>query len=143
MVWNLWLCAVIVFFQSPGSIPVHKIGFTLADACILRFGVLQGSVLGPLFFSIYTTPLSNAIGKHKGIRFHVYKASNINLTDKNATSVMDRLNSCLHDVKNWMNSNKHKLNADKTEFIVFGSKRQRDLAVIFPCGYSSQPPSPS
>ena len=34
----------------------------------------------------------------------------------------DRLKSCLEDVKKWLSANKLKLNPDKTEFIVFGSK---------------------
>ena len=36
------------------------------------------------------------------------------------------MNRCLNDVKEWISTSKLKLNPDKTEFIIFGSKRQRD-----------------
>ena len=46
----------------------------------------------------------------------------------------------IDDAKEWMSASKLKLNPDKTEFIVLGSKRQRDkLKVYFPttilCGF--------
>ena len=43
----------------------------LSDMHSLDFGVPQGSVLGPLGFILYTSPVSNIIRKH-GLSFHVY-----------------------------------------------------------------------
>ena len=46
----------------------------------------------------------------------------VHLTHKNVSHAFDRLERCLEDVKKWLSANKLKLNPDKTEFIVFGSK---------------------
>ena len=54
-----------------------------------------------------------------------------------------QLNRCLNDVKERMSTNKLKLNPDKTEFIIFGSKRQRDkLKACFPIDILGSPLTP-
>ena len=66
-----------------------KIGSTLSDVCKLLFGIPQGSVLGPLLFSLYTNPLSLIISKHKGIKFHFYADDSqvyIYLSQRNASA---------------------------------------------------------
>ena len=45
---------------------------------------------------------------------------------KKASAAFEQLNRCLDDVKEWMSTSKLKLNPDKTEFVIFGSKRQSD-----------------
>ena len=89
-----------------------------------------------MFTGLYTTPLSLIIRKHKGIKFHFYANDSqvyVHLSKKNTSAVFEKLNRCLDDVKEWMSSSKLKLNPDKTEFIIFGSKRQRDkLKACFP-----------
>ena len=76
------------------------------------------------------TPLSLVIGKRKGIKFHFYADDNqvyVHLSQKNASAAFEQLNRCLYDVEEWMSTSKLKLNPDKTEFIILGSKRQRDM----------------
>ena len=82
----------------------------------------QGSVLGPILFSLYTTPLRKVIRNHPGIGFQFYddKQLYVHLTHKNVAHAFDRLKSCLDDVKKWLSVYKLKLNPDKTEFIIFG-----------------------
>ena len=94
----------------------------------------QVSVLGPLLFSLYTTPLSLVIGKHKGVKFHCYVDDMqvyIHLSQKNSSAAFEKLKRCLDDIKEWMSASKLKLNANKAEFIVFGSKRQRDKLKVY------------
>ena len=126
----------MVHFLPNRPLSVNKIGSTLLDVCKLLFGIPQDSVLGSLLFSFYTTPLSLIIGKHKGIKFHFYADDSqvyVHLSQKNASAAFEQLNRCLNDVKEWMSTSKLKLNPDKTEFIILGSKRQRDkLKACFP-----------
>ena len=51
---------------------------------------------------------------------------------------------CLDVVKDWTSTSKLKLNADRTEFIVFGSIRQRDkLKTYFPTTILGSPLHPA
>ena len=55
----------------------------------------------------------------------------MHLSQKNTSAVFEQLNRCLNDVKEWMSISKLKLNSDKTECLIFGSKRHRDK--LRPC----------
>ena len=84
---------------------------------------------GPDISYVYTTPLSKVISKHPDVKFHFYADDTqlfIHLKHKNAKIAFDRLGKCLEDVKLWLCANKLKLNADKTDFILFGAKSQQE-----------------
>ena len=122
-----------------------KIGSTLSDLQKLLFGVPRGTVRGHLLFSLYTSLLSTLIGKHKGVNFHFYADDhNCPSVTHDCLSCFDKLNRCLQDVKEWMSASKLKLNPDKTEFILFGSKKQGErLNVCFPINILGNPLHPT
>ena len=113
-----------------------KIGSAVSNLFKLKFGVPQGSMLGPLLFSLYTTPLSQVIRKYTGVKYHFYADDTqlfIHLSPEDSLKSLDRLKSCLNDIQLWMSDNKLKLNPDKTEFIVIGAKdRYKWLSDTFP-----------
>uniref|UniRef100_A0AAZ1X830 NACHT domain-containing protein n=1 Tax=Oreochromis aureus TaxID=47969 RepID=A0AAZ1X830_OREAU len=93
-----------------------KLGLAASSVGPLRCGVPQGSILGPLLFSLYLLPLGAIFQKHK-ISFHLY-ADDCQLYlpfSHLDTSPCQSLLDCPSDVKLWMANNFLNFNDHKTE----------------------------
>jgi len=103
------------------SVVVHDVKSSPSP---LKYGVPQGSVLGPVLFTMYMQPLSSVI-KSSGHYYHFF-ADDSQLHDSTAPSGIPNLardvGCCIEEVAGWMNANKLKMNDEKTEIIAIGSK---------------------
>ena len=127
-----------------------QIGFSTSELVTLKYGVPQGSVLGPILFTMYTTPLGNIIRNHS-LDFHLYDTQ-LYISFKPCDSisrqtVISQVEACIKDIKIWMTNNLLELNDDKTELIIITTSettsRQEDIVINIgdsPIAPSMEPP---
>ena len=110
------------------------VGFSLSDESDLRYGVPQGSVLGPLLFSLYTRQLARVIASFL-VDYHFFADdsqlySPLPQDSHAALMALQNIESCCKAVKKWMFQNKLKQNDSKTEVLICGPKHRRDLLPV-------------
>ena len=116
-----------------------------SSTTVVQFGVPQGSVLGPLFFILYTAAVFH-IAEELEFFIHGY-ADDLQLYDLclvcDTAQLSARLAHCIEAMGQWMSSNRLKLNASKTEFIWLGSTRRLAGCTFDPIIISGVPIQPS
>ena len=94
-----------------------------SNPSVLKCGVPQSSVLGPLQFTLYTHPLSTVICQ-SCLSYHFF-ADDSQLHKSSVPSAFPVLacclKDCIEDVAEWIGDSKLKMNNNKTELIAIGT----------------------
>jgi hypothetical protein len=99
---------------------------TISESEILdvKRGVPQGSVLGPVLYSIYSADITKCITHCK---FHIYADDTqlyISFRPENAEIAIKQLNEDLCRISDWSKNNSLLLNPHKTKYLLIGTKVQ-------------------
>ena len=123
------------------------VGDELSEPVLMEYSVPHGSVLGPTNYIMYTKPLGDIIRTH-GLHHHFYADdTQLYLSFKPKDDVaqceaLTRIENCLmKDIESCMHQNMLKLNADKTEVMLFSSKHNSRTMDTISIYLNSMPPS--
>ena len=88
--------------------------------CLTSRGDPQGSVFGPLLFSLYVNDFHNYLKHCSSVMFA--DDTSLFLCEKSVANLQAKGNAELLNIDTWLASNKLSLNIDKTNFMLFKTK---------------------
>ena len=103
-----------------------RLGITTSEEIIIKFGVPQGSVLGPVLFNIYIRSIYRFV-QHMNFNIHGYADDHqISKCFKPAAQgvvLTHNIERCFNQIKMWMNEYFLQMNDSKTQIIIYGPPR--------------------
>ena len=116
---NNWFCS---FLNS--RMQFTSINKSQSGKRELKYGVPQGSVLGPLLFMLFINNL------HRNVEFstvhHFADDTNMLLSEKSLKKLNRHINRDLKLVVEWIRAKKLSLNTSKTDLIIFKSRNKKN-----------------
>ena len=92
----------------------------------LQYGVPQGSCLGPIAFLVYISALTDVVD-NQNISVLAYADDTqlyLSCQSNDINDKINSLNSCINIIRQFMLTHQLKINDNKTEFIVLGTRQQ-------------------
>ena len=93
-----------------------------SNEATLIYGVPQGSVLGPILFSLYVQPIGDIIRKHELLKYHQYADDlqlfcHFSFDALSLSTTVHRIEQCIDELKDWMPANYLQMNDSKSEIL--------------------------
>ena len=128
--WLMSWCQPLTWFQSylADRTQVVNINGSSSTKKAMPCGVPQGSVLGPLLFSLYMAGLGQLM-KDMSIPYHHYADDNqlyLSFDLQNADSAVVKLEESIKGVREWMTCNFLRLNEKKSEFVIIQPRWKKE-----------------